>query len=113
MERAVARLSSLPSLILVDGTHNLSLEIQSRAVVHGDARVAVISAASIVAKVTRDRIMHDLHDTYPEYGFDQHFGYPTANHRARLKQFGPCPVHRRTFRGVREFFEATSQDHCK
>jgi ribonuclease HII len=105
MERAVNALPMAPGLILVDGSHRLRLSIPSRAIKHGDARVAVIGAASIIAKVTRDRLMCEYDMEYPAYGFARHFGYPTAEHRARLQQFGPCPIHRRTFHGVCEFFE--------
>ena len=106
MERAVGALNAVPALILVDGMHRLRLSIPSRAIKHGDARVAVIGAASIIAKVTRDRLMCDYDAHYPAYGFARHFGYPTEEHRARLQQFGPCPIHRRTFHGVREHFTA-------
>ena len=67
----------------------------------GDARVAVIGAASIIAKVTRDRLMQDYDKQFPEYGFGRHMGYPTPEHREILKRIGPCEIHRRTFHGVR------------
>jgi ribonuclease HII len=105
MERAVAQLSSVPSITLVDGNHRLKSAIPSRAIVHGDARVALIGAASIIAKVTRDRMMCEYDRQYPGYGFARHFGYPTEFHRRNLRQLGPCPIHRRSYRGVREFFE--------
>lgn len=105
MERAVALLPALPSMVLVDGNRRLRADIQSRAIVRGDACVAVIGAASIIAKVTRDRLMREYDLQYPGYRFAQHFGYPTAQHRRILKQLGPCPIHRRTFHGVREFFQ--------
>jgi ribonuclease HII len=105
MERAVALLPSEPSVVLVDGNRRLTIKIPSRAIIHGDARVAVIGAASIIAKVTRDRLMCEYDEQYPAYGFARHFGYPTEEHRRQLKQFGPCPIHRRTFHGVREFFQ--------
>ncbi|RPH93332.1 ribonuclease HII [candidate division KSB1 bacterium] len=108
MERAVSGLRSKPDLILVDGLYGLSLPIPSRAIVHGDARIAVIGAASIAAKVTRDRLMQDYDAQYPGYGFAQHVGYPTAEHRAALRRLGPTPIHRRSFRGVRELLEETS-----
>ena len=106
MRRAVEKLGGHSiTIVLVDGVYPLSGEYNSRAIVDGDARVAVIGAASIIAKVTRDRIMTDYHAQYPSYGFDQHKGYPTPEHREILRKFGPCPIHRRTFHGVREFFE--------
>jgi ribonuclease HII len=105
MRRAVRRLPLDPALILVDGKHRLGAGFPSRAIVRGDARVAVIGAASIVAKVTRDRIMSDYDRLYPGYGFARHFGYPTAAHKLKISEFGPCPIHRKTFHGVREFVE--------
>jgi ribonuclease HII len=107
MERAVAGLPEKPSLILVDGPYGLSSTIPSRAIVRGDARVAVIAAASIVAKVHRDTLMTDYDRQYPGYGFAHHFGYPTQVHRDLLREKGPCPIHRRTFRGVRELLQET------
>jgi ribonuclease HII len=107
MRRAVKKLRPTAGLILVDGKQNLGAGFSSRAIVRGDARVALIGAASIVAKVTRDRIMVEYDHLYPGYGFAQHFGYPTAAHRLRIREIGPCPIHRRTFRGVREFVQET------
>jgi ribonuclease HII len=107
MERAVSALSVQPAFVLVDGPYVPALAMPSRAIKRGDARVAVISAASIVAKVTRDRIMRELDHQYPAYGFARHFGYPTPEHRAALRQHGPCPIHRRTFCGVRELLQTT------
>jgi ribonuclease HII len=106
MEKAVLKLSVTPDLVLVDGSFPLRSSIRSRAIIHGDALVAVIGAASIVAKVTRDRIMTNYDLEYPHYGFAKHFGYPTAEHRRALKEFGPCPIHRKTYRGVREYYQA-------
>ncbi|MBK6910052.1 MAG: ribonuclease HII [bacterium] len=106
MQAAVRKLGCDTGVILVDGRDRLPEFPQSRAIIDGDALVATIGAASIIAKVTRDRLMQSYHLVYPQYGFDRHFGYPTAAHRAALKTFGPCPIHRRSFRGVREFVEA-------
>jgi ribonuclease HII len=113
MEKAVAGLQTTPEIVLVDGNQRLSAAIPSRAIVHGDDRVAVIGAASIIAKVTRDRIMADYDRQFPGYGFARHFGYPTAEHRKQLMRLGPCPIHRRTFHGVREFFQATAGEANK
>jgi ribonuclease HII len=107
MERAVAGLPEPPSLILVDGLYGLSGAIPSRAIVRGDARVAVIAAASIIAKVQRDALMTDYDRQFPGYGFAHHFGYPTHEHRKRVWELGPCLIHRRTFRGVRELLPET------
>jgi ribonuclease HII len=105
MRRAVDQLALGDAMILVDGRDKLPNTNHCRAIVDGDARVSVISAASILAKVTRDRMMRELHAEYPQYGFDRHFGYPTAEHRKAIKKFGPCAIHRTTFRGVREFLQ--------
>jgi len=105
METSVRKLGTSPNVIYVDGRDRLPGLVQSRALIKGDARMATISAASIVAKVTRDRLMREFAEQYPEYGFEKHFGYPTAEHRAALTKYGPCPIHRKTFRGVRELVE--------
>ena len=101
MQRAVAALDVAPQHVLVDGNRCPRFSCAATAVVKGDARVAVISAASILAKVARDAEMTALHDTYPQYGFDQHKGYPTAIHMAALQQHGPISQHRRSFAPVR------------
>jgi len=102
MERAVSGLTIPSDYLLIDGKFTLSLSVAQEAVVKGDSRSISIAAASIVAKVTRDRIMEELHSAYPVYGFDRHKGYPTKAHKEALRSFGPCPVHRTTFRGVKE-----------
>lgn len=102
MAEAVRRLACPPNLVLVDGNVTPSLPMPSRAIVRGDQRVPVISAASILAKVTRDRIMEDWAARFPDYGFEGHKGYGTAAHRAAIARIGPSPIHRRTFSGVRE-----------
>jgi len=101
MERAVAALPAPPVAVRVDGRDCPDIAGPVSAVVGGDDQVPAIAAASIIAKVVRDRIAMDLHDRYPAYGFDQHRGYPTALHRERLARHGPCPEHRRSFRPVR------------
>jgi ribonuclease HII len=103
MKRAVDSLSKQPRLLLVDGRDCVPMSIKSLSIVHGDARLRCIGAASIIAKVTRDRIMIEYDKLYPGYGFSQHKGYPTLEHRIAVKQLGPTPIHRRSFRGVREF----------
>lgn len=110
MTEAVGKLSPPPRLVLIDGATTPHLPMPARAVVQGDRRVPVISAASILAKVTRDRIMEDWGVRFPVYGFAQHKGYGTAAHRAAIARHGPSPVHRRSFAGVREYAgEAVSQ----
>lgn len=101
MQRAVAALDVAPQHVLVDGNRCPRFSCAATAVVKGDARVAVISAASILAKVARDAEMITLHEKYPQYGFDQHKGYPTVVHMAALQQHGPIPEHRRSFAPVR------------
>ncbi len=100
MEIAVGKLSRKPDFLLIDGNQRTSLLIPQETLVKGDSRCCSIAAASIVAKVTRDSIMDDYHELYPEYNFKKHKGYPTRDHLEAIKQFGPCPIHRRTFRGV-------------
>jgi ribonuclease HII len=102
MRRAVMGLRLPPKLVLVDGNRLPVLEMRAEAIVKGDATVPSISAASILAKVSRDRWCADYHQLFPQYGFDQHKGYGTADHLAALRQHGPCPEHRRTFRPVTE-----------
>ena len=97
MNRTIAGLSLRPELALIDGNRNKEIEVPSRCVVHGDARCASIAAASILAKVSRDRLMVELAREYPQYGFEQHKGYGTKAHYAALREFGPCPVHRPSF----------------
>ena len=105
MQRAVARLQPAPTLTLVDGNRAPELEGEIHTLVEGDHWVPAISAASILAKVTRDGLMEQWHREYPEYGFDRHKGYPTPEHLERLKQHGPCPIHRRSFAPIRALLE--------
>ena len=97
MNRAIAGLSLKPELTLIDGNRNKEIEMPSRCVVHGDARCASIAAASILAKVSRDRLMVELSREYPQYGFEQHKGYGTRAHYEALREYGPCPAHRPSF----------------
>lgn len=100
MQRAVQGLRLKPARVLVDGNRLPALDVMAEAVVGGDARVAAISAASILAKVTRDRWCGELHQRYPVYGFAAHKGYGTAQHMQALRAHGPCPEHRRSFAPV-------------
>jgi ribonuclease HII len=97
MRRAVMSLAPLPDLVLVDAFRIPDLQMAQRSVLHGDQRCSAIAAASIVAKVTRDRQMKALHEQDPKYGFLRHKGYATAEHLAAVKQFGYSAVHRRSF----------------
>ena len=101
LRRALLRLELTPDFSLTDGFAVDGLVFPNLGVWKGDQVVACIAAASIVAKVTRDRIMAELHEQYPAYGFDGHKGYCTAEHQRRLAEFGPCPAHRRCFGNVR------------
>ena len=101
MQRAVQSLDPAPLRALIDGNRAPRLACEVRTVIGGDRLVACISAASILAKVYRDRLMLGMHDLYPDYGFDRHKGYPTAHHLERLKALGPCPIHRKSFAPVR------------
>lgn len=103
MARAVERLRVQPDFCLVDGDIHISgLEIPQRAVVRGDTRCDVVAAASVVAKVTRDRLLLELDRQYPQYGFAVHKGYATPSHLRALRQYGPSPVHRYSFAPVRQ-----------
>jgi ribonuclease HII len=101
MQRAVAGLRLRPHRVVVDGNRVPELPMTAAAVVRGDARVAAISAASILAKVHRDHLCAGLHAQWPAYGFDAHKGYPTPAHLQALARHGPCPAHRRSFAPVR------------
>ena len=107
MKRAVENLSQscdfiLPDFLLIDGKFTIDMNIDQSAIVKGDSKSISIAAASIIAKVTRDAIMKDLHEKYPLYNFIQHKGYPTKAHKEAILKHGPCPVHRKTFKGVKE-----------
>ncbi len=97
MRRAYAQLGVTPDLALVDGNRDPGLDVLTRCVVKGDATCADIAAASILAKVTRDRYMLEMAERYPMYGFEKHKGYGTAAHYAALREYGPCQIHRPSF----------------
>lgn len=109
MQRAVAGLTIKPDFVLIDGNRCPVLSIPSQAVVKGDSLVQEISAASILAKVVRDREMIELDKAYPEYGFAKHKGYPTSYHLEKLAQFGATEHHRKSFAPVRRALEAQSR----
>jgi len=111
MKRAVENLSTPPDFIrpdflLIDGKFKLDMDIDQSAIIKGDSKSISIAAASIIAKVTRDAMMKELHDQYPQYNFIQHKGYPTKAHKEAILKYGPCPVHRKTFKGVKEVVHA-------
>jgi len=108
IEDLASRLGSWPDKALIDGNRCPELPIPAEAIVKGDIKEPAISAGSILAKVTRDRQMAILHERFPQYGFAQHMGYPTAAHFAALKEFGVCEEHRRSFSPVRNVLEAMS-----
>lgn len=105
MARAVRALEPAPAKVLVDGNRTPDLARPCQAIVGGDGLEACISAASILAKVHRDRLMVAMEERYPGYGFARHKGYPTPQHMERLETLGPCPEHRRTFAPVRRLLE--------
>lgn len=98
MKKALGQIKIKPDFVLVDGKFPIpNYSSKQQAIIKGDEKVLTIAAASIVAKVTRDRIMQEMHELYPEYGFDQHKGYGTRLHLERLKKLGLCPIHRKSF----------------
>jgi ribonuclease HII len=109
MEEAIRQLSPAPQHLLIDGPRFRESPIPAMAIVDGDAKCFSIAAASIVAKVTRDRIMIEMDARYPEYGFARHKGYGTKEHLEALRTFGPCQIHRRSFRMPRKTVEAQSE----
>lgn len=97
MNRAISQLSPQPELALIDGNRNTGITVPSRCIVKGDSRCADIAAASVLAKVSRDRYMLEMAEKYPEYGFERHKGYGTKLHYEAIRQYGPCPIHRLSF----------------
>ncbi len=110
MRCALDQLSPPPQALLLDALTLPHLALPQRAIIHGDALCLSIAAASIIAKVTRDRLMRLLHEQYPAYGFDQHKGYGTPAHMTALREHGPSPIHRATFSPVRELLSGTLFD---
>jgi ribonuclease HII len=109
MQRAVLSLAPLPDMVLVDAFRIPDIPMAQRGIVHGDSRCTAIAAASIIAKVTRDRVMLDLHGRDPRYGFDRHKGYATRDHLEAVSRFGYSDVHRRSFRPPTLFDKIESQ----
>lgn len=114
MAKAVAqvakKLAAGPDYLLVDGTFAAPVSLPQKTLVKGESKSASIAAASIIAKVVRDRLMEEYHAQFPEYNFLQNKGYATEEHRKAIERFGPCAIHRRTFKGVREFFEDAAKN---
>jgi ribonuclease HII len=102
MKQAILSLDPQPDYLLIDGTHPVDLSIHQRCIIRGDDLSLSISAASILAKVYRDRIMYSYHRLYPRYGFSLNKGYGTPGHKEAIMRYGPCGIHRLTFRGVLE-----------
>lgn len=103
VEECAKRSSQQPGFLLVDGTFSIPMDIPQQPLVKGESKSASIAAASIIAKVTRDRLMAGFHQQYPQYNLLQHKGYPTKAHRQAIAEHGPTPIHRKSFKGVREF----------
>lgn len=108
MKRSIEGLELTPRMVLVDGNRCPDIKLPCQAIVKGDAKVAAISAASIIAKVVRDKEMYQLHEKHPEYGFDRHKGYPTKDHILALEKYGPLPCHRKSFKPVRVLLNSTT-----
>jgi ribonuclease HII len=103
MVSAIENLPFHPDFLLIDGTQGLKFSVPQKSIVKGDRLSNSIAAASIVAKVTRDRMMEEYHRQYPQYDFAKHKGYGTKQHRLAIEKFGVCELHRKTFRGVKEY----------
>jgi len=103
MTEAVKRLNPLPDFILIDGSFPINISIPQLPIIKGDSKSVSIAAASIVAKTVRDNVMSAYHGIFPNYNFIKHKGYATPEHLWAIKSFGPCPIHRKTFKGVKEY----------
>ena len=103
MAISVKNLNPQPDFLLIDGKFKIPMDLPQEPVIRGDALSISIAAASIIAKVTRDRLMERYHQDYPQFGFSRHKGYPTKAHKEAIRTFGCCPIHRRTFKGVKEY----------
>jgi ribonuclease HII len=103
MAIAVENLRPQPDCLLIDGRFRIATQLPQKPITKGDALSVSIAAASIVAKVTRDRLMERYHEYYPQFGFFRHKGYPTRAHKEAIREFGYCPIHRRTYKGVKEY----------
>jgi len=103
MAISVKNLSPQPDYLLIDGNFRIPTDLPQEPTIRGDALSISIAAASIVAKVSRDRLMERYDQDYPQFGFSRHKGYPTKAHKEAIRTFGCCPIHRRTFRGVKEY----------
>ncbi len=100
MKKALDALQLKPDALLIDALTLSDIDIPQQGIIHGDDRSISIAAASVIAKVTRDRLMCDYHAAFPAYHFHQHKGYSTRQHLEQIREYGPCPLHRKTFRGV-------------
>ena len=107
MKKAILSMPVQPDFLLVDGNQPVPIAIPQQTLVKGESKSASIAAASIVAKVVRDEIMDQYHHQYPEYNFHRNRGYPTLEHRNAIKTFGPCAIHRQSFKCVKEFLSTT------
>lgn len=105
MAISVENLNPQPDYLLIDGLYTISSNLPQKPIPKGDSLSTSIAAASIVAKVTRDRMMERYHQDYPQFGFNAHKGYPTKAHREAIRKFGSCAIHRRSFKGVKHIFE--------
>lgn len=105
MAMATANLNPQPDWLLIDGTFCISSNLPQQPIPKGDSLSISIAAASIIAKVTRDRLMERYHHYYPQFDFQKHKGYPTKAHKEAIQKFGCCPIHRRSFRGVKEYLK--------
>ncbi len=103
MKMSVDNLNPLPDCLLIDGIFKISSDLPQEAIIKGDSLSISISAASIIAKVTRDRLMEKYHQQYPLFDFHKNKGYPTKTHKETIRLHGCCPIHRKTFKGVREY----------